>query len=135
MGDTDFLSKNSRKTMKKNRTKQLNLQKLLGEDITLEIKMDRLSLMSLAKTLALTSAMGILPFEVCVFCTEIVEAIEEKIQGDLGFNDRYSQMNPEEFWAEFFPYPEGVSQDEHKQQILETFKKHRADWRKLWTQA
>jgi hypothetical protein len=117
----------------KSHTRQLNLQKLLDENITLEIKMDRLSLIALAKMLALTSAMGIPPFEVCVFCTEIVESIEEKLQSDLGFNDRYSQMNPEEFWAEFFPCPEGCSPDEHKQQILETFKKHRADWRKLWT--
>jgi hypothetical protein len=83
--------------------------------------------------LALATESGILPIETCDFCTEIVEFIVEQLRREVGFDDKFKLMNPEEFWAEFFPYPEGVSRDEHKQQILETFKKHRADWRKLWT--
>ena len=114
-------------------TEQSELQKLLDEDTTLVIDMDRLSLMSLAKALALTSSMGILPPEVCFFCYEITESIEEKLKRELGFNDGFSQIEPDKFWANFFPCPKGANPDEQKQKILETFKKHRADWRKLWT--
>jgi hypothetical protein len=137
MGDTDFLSKNSRETMKKsprNYTKeQLDFYKVMKHSTSFGIETDRCSLLALAKALSLVIALGILPPEICEFCTEIVEFIVEQLRREVGFDDKFKLMNSEEFWAEFFPYPEGCSPDEHKQQILETFKKHRADWRKLWT--
>jgi hypothetical protein len=137
MGDRDFLSKNSRKTMKespKNYTKkQLDFFEVMERPINLVIQMDRASLLIFAKVLSLATASGIFPPEICEFCTEIVEFIVEQLRREVGFDDEFKLMNSEEFWAEFFPCPEGCSPDEHKQKILETFKKHRADWRKLWT--
>lgn len=120
------------KESSRNRTEKSKFQRLLDEDTSLVIEMNRLSLMSFAKSLALVSSMGVLPIEVCAFCDEIVEFIEDKLKRELGFNDGFSQIKPDEFWAEFFPCPKGVNADERKEKILETFKRHRSDWRKLW---
>ena len=90
--------------------------------------MDRESLLALSKALALTSSLGVFPLEVSVFCAEVAASIGPQI----GLNDVFSQITPDEFWANFFPHSKGFSRAEQKKQILKTFKKHRADWRKLW---
>ena len=111
---------------------QLEFLKTMEKPTNLVIQMDRASLLVFAKVLDLAVKSGILPVETCDFCTEIIEFIVEQLRRDVGFDDKFKLMNSEEFWAEFFPCSEGCSPEEHKQKILETFKKHRADWRKLW---
>lgn len=112
--------------------KQRDFLQALKQPINLVIQMDRASLLVFAKVLDLVKSSGILPLETCEFCTEMIEFMVEQLRREVGFDDKFKLMDSEEFWANFFPCPDGVNPEEHKQKILETFKKHRADWRKLW---
>lgn len=106
-------------------------QTLLDEKITVVIATDREGLLALSKSLDLVASMGILPLEVCVFCNEVAASIAK----EAGMSNEFIQLKPDEFWASFIPCPQGqgLSKAHHKKQILNTFSKHRADWRKLWT--
>jgi hypothetical protein len=110
----------------------LDFLQVLEQPTNLVIQMDRASLLIFAKVLDLAKSSGILPIETCEFCAEIIEFIVEQLRIEVGFDDKFKLMDSEEFWANFFPCPDGVNSEEHKQKILETFKKHRADWRQLW---